>query len=776
MDDSRVKILPSLTLHPCHQVNGSVPAALTLEVLLRLAGHRCAPEAPMSLAECAAQIGVTLTQSETAGRRPRTATIDNGSIVIGTHDEIVKIPIRFSEVHCARSHDGGSFVICVAVPHATVANLRLERLFEATAGTPSEGHQLVASAAGVSQDPTRPLWLFSIDRSHEDMYDLMDFLSHTGAIRTNISQIMKVDSKALGTGGCATVFTGLNRQCRVGQAGQPSQFALKFLNSHGQDAERVIKKEVSFLLAVQGHPSVIKFRGLFQHIRSQRSIPGADGDRNCERAQWIIAMDFFPRGDLFSLVESERIVEEVAKPLVKGILSALAHIHRAGVMHRDVKPENVLITDDRQPILTDFGVAVHIDDKEGMRRRSGSAGYLAPEILRGFEYGLNADAYSCGVVFHFILTGANPFQKAEGHGKKTLEANKEAIVDFSLPLLRQTSEACRILLRQLLEPDPAMRPQTEKALDCRWFSQASEGQPQPKKLQIKLRADRQTPRVSNERPKSTVRSWLADKASKAFGLQATSVSGKDGTSSAAKALLSHHLTKIEPPPQAEKSGEAPLRRPFLHKSSYKEGGQAEPRQDMPRRSPQVKAETAAPLQSDAASLAVQESSAREAEFESESDQSASAVQPQPPSTPKRHLSRPSPWGRRPSTAYNEAAPLSESALPLVVLGAKNSNSNPTLPMPAEANDNVLSMDSDSVPSHSRSLDCPSAVSRLNAQAVSCGDLPSMRSHRLGNMQHNPAASTNALPRINENERNQEPDDEESDSDGKLSDESDSESD
>jgi len=112
-----------------------------------------------------------------------------------------------------------------------------------------------------------------------------------------------------------------------------------------------------------------------------------------------------------------RLKEEFVREIVRQLLRALAYAHRRGVIHRDVKPSNILVTHGGVVKVADFGIAriVEDDDRGRGRRESepgeivGSARYMSPEQLRGEETTPRSDVYSVGVLLYHCLTGRPPF-------------------------------------------------------------------------------------------------------------------------------------------------------------------------------------------------------------------------------------------------------------------------------------------------------------------------------------------------------------------------------
>ena len=109
--------------------------------------------------------------------------------------------------------------------------------------------------------------------------------------------------------------------------------------------------------------------------------------------------------DSFSAMEAVTLVERIAR--------AVAHAHRGGVVHRDLKPVNVLIDEDGQPRITDFGLAKRMDSDINLTMAGqvlGTPGYIAPEQASGaVDVGEAADVYSMGAILYALLTGEPPF-------------------------------------------------------------------------------------------------------------------------------------------------------------------------------------------------------------------------------------------------------------------------------------------------------------------------------------------------------------------------------
>ena len=124
-----------------------------------------------------------------------------------------------------------------------------------------------------------------------------------------------------------------------------------------------------------------------------------------------IAMEYFPCGDLKARILNP-ITEGEAIDYLKRIANALGVIHGEGILHRDLKPPNIMVREDGQIVLIDFGLAKNLHS--GTRSTAagvlrGSPYYMSPEQAQGEELDSRSDLYSLGVIFFEMLTGAKPY-------------------------------------------------------------------------------------------------------------------------------------------------------------------------------------------------------------------------------------------------------------------------------------------------------------------------------------------------------------------------------
>lgn len=243
-----------------------------------------------------------------------------------------------------------------------------------------------------------------------------------------------VVTEALGAGATGRVWRGAERG--------GGEVAVKVLHPELAGRPDVVARflrERTLLTAVD-HPNVVRVRDLV-----------VEGDTVA------VVLDLVDGGDLRSVLSSApggTLEPEVAARVTADVLSGLAALHRAGVVHCDVKPENVLVASDGRALVTDAGIArlVHGPEDDGGAAVIGSAEYLAPEVASGCRPAAAADLYAAGVLLYELLFGRTPF--AGGHPAAVLWRHQA----LGPPRPAAVPDRLWALLSSLLAKDPAARP------------------------------------------------------------------------------------------------------------------------------------------------------------------------------------------------------------------------------------------------------------------------------------------------------------------------------
>ncbi|HEX6834125.1 MAG TPA: SUMF1/EgtB/PvdO family nonheme iron enzyme [Rudaea sp.] len=194
-------------------------------------------------------------------------------------------------------------------------------------------------------------------------------------------------TRHLGRGGMAEVYLGT-------QLSLARPVAVKVLSgAPGEDTITRFEHE-ALTIARLDHPHIVKIYDVGR----------------TEEGKLYFTMPYLSRGDLAS--RSLKGDEFAILSVVRALCSALAYAHRLGIVHRDVKPENVLFDQADRPLLADFGIALTTHDIVRVTREGstiGSSGYMSPEQARGSVLDGRADLYSLGVVTYELLSGDLPF-------------------------------------------------------------------------------------------------------------------------------------------------------------------------------------------------------------------------------------------------------------------------------------------------------------------------------------------------------------------------------
>jgi serine/threonine protein kinase len=171
----------------------------------------------------------------------------------------------------------------------------------------------------------------------------------------------------------------------------------------------------------------------------------------------VLVMPFFPGGTLADRVAaSGPLPPSQVEYLLDALLDALASAHRRGVIHRDIKPDNILFDSTGRPALADFGVATARDVTAGLTTSGmivGTPTFMAPEQARGEEATTASDVFSLAATLLFALTGAGPYGDGDPHA--VLWRAGQARV---APVPPTTPPPLRRRLRAMLDRRPAHRP------------------------------------------------------------------------------------------------------------------------------------------------------------------------------------------------------------------------------------------------------------------------------------------------------------------------------
>lgn len=210
-----------------------------------------------------------------------------------------------------------------------------------------------------------------------------------------------------------------------------------------------IKREISVMRLVR-HPNVVEIKEV---MATKQKI--------------FFVMEYVKGGELFAKVARGRLKEDAARRYFQQLVSAVDFCHSRGVSHRDLKPENLLLDEDGNLKVSDFGLSAlpeHHRNDGLLHTQCGTPAYVAPEVLRKKGYdGAKADIWSCGVILYVLLAGFLPFQDENVMRMYT----KIFKAEFSPP--PWISHEARRLIQRLLVADPEKRIAIPAIMRFPWF-------------------------------------------------------------------------------------------------------------------------------------------------------------------------------------------------------------------------------------------------------------------------------------------------------------------
>ncbi|KAH6618063.1 kinase-like domain-containing protein [Chaetomium sp. MPI-SDFR-AT-0129] len=216
-------------------------------------------------------------------------------------------------------------------------------------------------------------------------------------------------------------------------------FALKYIRKDEvvrSESVRNIIRERRMLEHVN-HPFICNLRYSFQDIEYM-----------------YLVVDLMSGGDLRFHISRKTFTEDAVRFWISELGCALRYVHGQGIIHRDVKPDNVLLDADGHVHLTDFNVASDIVHGKVLTSKSGTLAYLAPEVYAGHGYDVRADWWSLGVLFYECIYNKRPFEGSS-------ESSLSTVIQAARPKFPVTSPPvslpCMYAIKDALELDPNKR-------------------------------------------------------------------------------------------------------------------------------------------------------------------------------------------------------------------------------------------------------------------------------------------------------------------------------
>ncbi|XP_066289008.1 uncharacterized protein [Branchiostoma lanceolatum] len=267
--------------------------------------------------------------------------------------------------------------------------------------------------------------------------------------------------RTLGEGSFAKVREGLH-------AVTGEKVAIKVIDKKTAREDAYISRNLrreGRLMQLLRHPNIVQ---LLEILETENS--------------YYLVLELCEGGDLMEhICKKHRLEEPEVRRYLRQVVSAVQHLHDAGIIHRDLKVENLLLDENMNVKLIDFGLSNSFRSPGGgdgspaaefCVTQCGSPAYAAPELLGHKRYGPKVDVWSIGVNMYAMLTGNLPFT-VDPFNIKAL--HRKMLTGEMNPLPGGLSIGCRELLRLLLTADPDRRPSLKQVCRNRWLNEGHKG-------------------------------------------------------------------------------------------------------------------------------------------------------------------------------------------------------------------------------------------------------------------------------------------------------------
>ncbi|KAF1747394.1 hypothetical protein GCK72_023856 [Caenorhabditis remanei] len=261
--------------------------------------------------------------------------------------------------------------------------------------------------------------------------------------------------RAIGKGNFATVRIARHRIAKT-------KVAIKSIDVSALDRENLVKLEREVrIVKIIDHP----------HIAKSYEIMRVDN-------MLYIVSEYCMSGELYeTLIEKGRVAEDVARNWFSETASAVSYLHSQGIVHRDLKAENILLGKNSKIKIIDFGFSNFQTGDQLLNTWCGSPPYAAPELLLGNSYdGMKADIWSMGVLLYILVTGGFPFPS------DSVNKLKRSVLSGVVKIPYWVSVECADFIRKMLVLNPGKRYSIQNVLQHRWMYIRNDA----KKTQVQL--------------------------------------------------------------------------------------------------------------------------------------------------------------------------------------------------------------------------------------------------------------------------------------------------
>jgi len=234
----------------------------------------------------------------------------------------------------------------------------------------------------------------------------------------------------IGSGSFSDVYKGIHSETK-------QIVAIKGLRINSKTNLNRIHFEINIMKDLE-HPNIVK---LFEVIDS------------IDEGRIYLIMEYCSGGTLDKYIETdENLTEKQIHHYIKDLSVGLSYLRSKNILHRDLKPHNLLISEDNNLKISDFGLSTLLENDKMTDTLCGSPLYMAPEVLMNNIYGVKSDLWSVGIILYQLIYGKHPYKFTNMY-ELIQEINKSVI---AYPPT-QVSQNCLNLIKGLLQPDNNLR-------------------------------------------------------------------------------------------------------------------------------------------------------------------------------------------------------------------------------------------------------------------------------------------------------------------------------
>lgn len=252
-----------------------------------------------------------------------------------------------------------------------------------------------------------------------------------------------INRKRIGKGSFSSIYKAYNTK-------NNNIYAIKEIFIDKKQNKSNVKRELNVLKTLD-HPNIVKLHDVII-------------DTNYNNIYFVF--DYYPKGDFAKFLNNKPLKEKYSKKYLQQLSNGLEYLLSKNILHRDLKPQNILLTDEFNIKLTDFGFAKQFDQNSLISTLCGSPMYMAPEIINKKDYDNKSDLWSVGIILYQMVYGTVPYNVNNFLDLIKNVNSKE--IQYNINDIK-VSDNCINLMIGLLTKDPKHRITWEEFFNHKWF-------------------------------------------------------------------------------------------------------------------------------------------------------------------------------------------------------------------------------------------------------------------------------------------------------------------